>query len=601
MPAVKPSSALTIRSVEVSRNSDPTAAPGLCPARGDQPVTTLISANRSWRAEIGLHRAHDRDALVRAATGGPLECVVGDVREVAASTDGPPFVNATPIVLDWQHSTARISTSITGLPPVFLFRSNQGACLSSPFLPGRAHGALHPDPDGIADTLRWGHPIDGRTLFQGLTTVAANSTVEISVSGEIATHANPEWMIADLYGLSREELVREQLAAFGTAAERFTAENAFVSLTGGLDSRASLVALMRAGHRMPCVTMAGSPESLDARLAAEYCRAQNIPHHTLLLDERFRARLPALLMRTAELTGGVACLGQTADLYLYESLPQAFSTRISGNLGNQVGRGGFESLGAYQPLAEVFSPEIQQRLAARPRVPWFIPRLAHDYADTLFCQEVHFWSIPNYVVGSSRALQLTPYADRRLLSLSKAAFAHDPELRRPTRKMLRDRDVRHRTFGTPRRHSFQRQFIAQNDPRGRAVPLNWGWRAAGGWSLRGRVYAAASAVDAAMIKIGSQPGVLRPIARWASASLKNRSALADWPALITGCLREVVLDTVASQSVRDARVFEPKSLEAVLKQHFNGSQDQHLTVMRAFELALGISARATRVQQKPAL
>jgi hypothetical protein len=115
------------------------------------------------------------------------------------------------------------------------------------------------------------------------------------------------------------------------------------------------------------------------------------------------------------------------------------------------------------------------------------------------------------------------------------------------------------------------------------------------------MYALASAVDAAMIKVGSQPGVLQPIARWTSARLKHRSALADWPALITGCLREVVLDTVASQSVRDARVFEPKSLEALLKRHFNGSQDQHLTVVRAFELALGISARATRAQQKPAL
>ena len=311
---MKPSSALNIRSIEISRNSDRTAAPGLCPARDNQAVTTLISANRSWRADIELHGTHDRDALVQAASAGPLECVVGDVREVAASTDGAPFVNATLIVLDWQHSTARISTSITGLPPVFLFRSNQGPWLSSPFLPRSAEGALQPDPDGIADMLRWGHPIDGRTLFQGLTAAAANSTLEISASGEMATRANPEWMIPDLNGLSREELLRAQVAAFGKAAERFTAEDAFVSLTGGLDSRASLVALLRAGHRMPCVTMAGSLESLDARLAAEYCRAQDIPHHTLLLDERFRARLPALLMRTAELTGVVGALGQTADL-----------------------------------------------------------------------------------------------------------------------------------------------------------------------------------------------------------------------------------------------------------------------------------------------
>ena len=39
-------------------------------------------------------------------------------------------------------------------------------------------------------------------------------------------------------------------------------------------------------------------------------------------------------------------------------------------------------------------------------------------------------------------------------------------------------------------------------------------------------------------------------------------------------------------------VFDPQALGALLKQHFDGSSDQHLTVVRVLEIALGISARA---------
>src|SRR4029077_20337538 len=163
------------------------------------------------------------------------------------------------------------------------------------------------------------------------------------------------------------------------------------------------------------------------------------------LSDEFYRRSPQLLLRSADLTGGVSCLSQTADLFLYESMPASFTARISGNLGNQVGRGGVESLSAYQPSPEVFSPEVRERLAARQLSPCFIPRLAdeEDYGRTLFGQEVPYWSIANYVVGSSHAYQLTPYADRHLMNLSRAAFTRDTELQHPTWKVLRARDLRH--------------------------------------------------------------------------------------------------------------------------------------------------------------
>jgi asparagine synthetase B (glutamine-hydrolysing) len=367
-----------------------------------------------------------------------------------------------------------------------------------------------------------------------------------------------------------------------------------MSLSGGLDSRTSLIALLSHNHRLPCVTMAGSPHSLDVGLAKALCEAYGLVHHTVLLDGEFRRRSPELLIRSADLTGGVACLGQTADLFLYESMPASLTARVSGNLGNQVGRGGVESLSAYQPSPEIFSREVRERLQARPVAPWFIPRLAGgDYGRTLFSQEVHFWSIANYVVGSSHAYQLTPYADRRLMHLSCAAFAQDNELQHPTWKVLRARDLRHRLAGTPKERSFQRQFLAQKDCRGSHIPLNWGWRAEGGWSLGWSMTAMASAADAGLTKLGGKSELLRPAARWLSAKLGHRSALVDWPQVLKTHLQELAMDTFTSRHVRQVGIFDPCALDKMLREHFGGVADHQYTVSRSLEVALGISCRAS--------
>lgn len=550
-----------------------------------------------------LRRSVDRSLLDAAMASGGLVCVVGDADEVAAQPGTLRPANACLVGMDLGNSTIEISTSLTGLPPVFIFRSGAQLTLSCPFLPDPARGALEPDFDGIADTLRWGHPLDGRTLCANLQIVPAYSTLAVAPSGTIDLRSCAPWPdVRDLESRSREEIVHAQVAAFAAAARRIRTDNAFMSLSGGLDSRTSLAALLSHGHGVPCVTMAGSPRSLDVRLARAFCDAYGLEHHIVLLDEGFGRRLPELLIRAADLTGGVSCLSQTADLFLYESVPGSFTTRVSGNLGNQVGRGGVESLSAYDPNPEIFAPPVRDRLRARPMAPWFIPRLAaQNYGETLFGQEAHYWSIANYVVGSSRAGQVTPYADCRLMNLSRAAFALDPELRHPTWKTLRARDLRHRLAGTPRARSFQRQFLSLYDHKARQVPLNWGWRAAGGWSFGWTLAAMASAADAASIKLTTKSGLLRPAAAWFSSRLDHRSALVDWRQVLRMQLRELTLDTFATRGVRQAGVFEVGALDRTLQEHFSLKGDHHSTVARALEIALGISVRLSTPARRSAL
>jgi len=586
-------STFSVRSIEIRRATEKSFAAGVTIAARDQPPSvSLNSANGVWRADIRLHGSTDCQRMAAAATGGAIRCVVGDYAEVTDPAQAAPYVNATVLELDYRGSLVRASTSLTGLPPVFVFRRGGDVSLSCPFLPSAARGPLQPDPEGIADFLRWGHPIDGRTLFLNLNAIASNSSVTISDAGELTTQ-QLRWPNPTFSSLTRTDIVSEQVAAFGRSAARFASQNVFLSLSGGLDSRAALVALI--GHAKPvlCITMAGSDMNLDARLAAAYCRTHGLAHQIVLLDQSFQTRMPQLLAATSDLSGGVACLSQTIDLHLYDSLSQPFDARVSGNLGNQVGRGGVESLSVYQPKGEIFSRVIRERLAARPLTPWFIPRLTSEgYGEALFGQEVHFWSIPNYVVGSSRAQQLTPYADRELLLLARAGFTRDPELQPPSWEMLRKRDVRHRMAGTPRDFSFQRQFIAQNDRRGLAIPLNWGWRAAGGTSLRWRLSALATATDAAMTKIRGQSSRLRPVAEWASARLGHRASFVDWVGIVKQRLRDLTFDTTMSQAVRESGAFDTRALDTLLTRHFDGTEDSHQTVVRALELSLGIYSRA---------
>jgi hypothetical protein len=581
---------LAIQSIEISiqdglHGGGSTYTPGT--AAEDVVVT---NPSGGWRAAVRLVRASERELLAREIATGLASLVVGDVDEVGAAS--APYVNATVVRMDMRAGTITANTSLTGLPPLFLYRRNGHASLSSPFLPRAASGALTPDLDGVADTLRWGHPIDGRTLFADLQVVLANAAVTAHSDGSLTTTPPVVWPdVAEFSRLTRAEIVAEQVAAFANAAKRFSTSGAFVSLSGGLDSRTSLVALLSQSLRPTCVTMAGSPANLDARLAEAVCKACGLEHQTVLLDASFVNRVPELVMKTATLTGGISCLSQTADLFLYEQLAGRFNTRISGNLGNQVGRGGVESLSAYRPDPTVFARGIRERLGLRPLKPWFIERLANDYGAVLFGQEVHFWSIPNYVVGSAHARQFTPYADRRLLELSRAAFTRDPRLCPPTWETLRARDLRHRLRGTEKALSFQREFLARSGGVIERVPLNWGWRAAGGWSPQWRARAMLSAADAAMTKFSAKPG-LGPFARWIGSKLGHRSSLVDWPSVLKTRMREVTHDTFGAAIVRQSGIFDMAGVDRMLAEHFHGKVDHHATVSRCLEIALGVLCRS---------
>jgi hypothetical protein len=227
----------------------------------------------------------------------------------------------------------------------------------------------------------------------------------------------------------------------------------------------------------------------------------------------------------------------------------------------------------------VFTPRLQRALQDRPVEPWYLERMrTRGFAQTLFTEEVNYWSIPNYVLGSAHAVQLTPYADRRLIQLAAKLFAGMSELHAPSAQSIRRRDLRHRIAGPPIEQSFQRSLLRKADTLGGAVAINWGWLASGGWSPRWLLAALPTAASAGLGKFS--PGLQR------ACSALPPFGLADWPFLLQHDLRDLTHDCLASEAVRDGALFDGPKMSALVERHFRGTEPRYATVSRVLEIAL---------------
>jgi hypothetical protein len=547
------------------------------------------------RVQLELRDPAHRHALNAAVAAGIVQLVVGDYTEPGVNDPAKVCSNAALIDIDLFAGTVRAVSSVPGLPPIFYCESAGVVSLSCPFLPRAAQRSRSLDFEGVADTLRWGHPIDGRTLYANVRVVPAEATASLSIENELRISSSTRPCVSDsLLQLSPAEILEGQIEALIAAARRLPTEKAFISLSGGLDSRVALMSLLNQQRAAPCVTIAGTAATLDARLARCFCEAQGLDLQLVELGHDYLKRLPDLALRTAALTGGLSALSQTVDFYLYQQVAGQPQARISGNLGNQVGRGGVESLSVSLPHLEVLSPQLRTLLERRPAAPWFIPRMANkQFVKVLFSQEVHYWSIANYVVSSAFAAQLSPYADSTLVEFGKAMLLMDPVFDDVSWEILRMRDVRHRLRGQPADQSFQRAFLVRYDPAGRRVPINWGWLAAGGWSPKWRLATMASVADAAILKLARKFQGVAPPLRWVSAHVLGRpSALVAWPEVLRSELRDLTHDVLLSAAVLESGLVDAAALRRVLAEHFERRADHHSTIFALLEIGLGLHVRA---------
>jgi hypothetical protein len=544
-------------------------------------IVRLRDAACAYDVIVEARSASDVAELRKQAAAGLIRVVVGDESETRDFDLNTCSVNLLRFEICLRSGRVTCSTSLVGLPPVFLLRSQGGSAVSAPLRPDRTHGlALGGiNLDAAGDLFRWGHPIDGRTMARDLSLAPANSRVELRNSDVVITPACLPWTYDDACAPPVRDLVHDQVEVFRRSAARLDVRDAFVSLSGGLDSRAATAGMLVSGRRATCVTIAQTPQSLDARLAAAFCHAYGVEHRIILTDESFRVGLADRILRVAETTLGTSALHQSIDLFLYEQMGVNFARRISGNLGNQVGRGGVEGTSAMAHLDALFSPEMRRILETRPLEPWYVERMAtKGFARTLFTEEVNYWSVANMLVGSAHAVQLTPYADRQLLALAAQLFRQLPEFQRPTTRLIRRRDVRHRLAGPPPLHSFQRQFLSRYDDRGRNIAVNWGWLARGGWALPWLARAVPTAASAVLTKF------IPPDRRdW---RVLPPFGLANWESLVMRDLQELIRDSLGASKATQSGIFDNSQMRRALDRHFRGEESLHGSIVRAFEVAL---------------
>lgn len=528
-------------------------------------------------------RATPRVSGTVAAPGEAL--VLGDDAEFDAARPGDTLAGGVPVFVDAARGTLVALTSIVALPPLYLYRgANVTAVASDLHLLRSVPGvSLALDPVGVTQLGQVGHPVGHRTLFRDVQLVPAGSRLTLGPDGVECTRV---WSLPEASPVDWSTFIEMQAEAFLGAMRRLDVSRSFLSLTAGLDTRAVFSTLAVEGRLVPGATMTGPRRSLDARIAARLCAAYGMPHEPVEIGDRFVRDLPRLITTASRLSGGTESLGQAPEVFLYDVMGTRFGARISGNLGNQVGRGGTEGVSVRGADLGIVAPAMRD--AEGRGGHWLLEQLdggERSSTEFILQHEIPFTLAGNFTLGSHFAVQQSPYASRRLIeTLARRPKAGGAPTRSAVR--LRLRDLQHRFFGETATRSFQRTLVARQGGFAAHCPINWGWRPEGGVSVGGLMMGGATLVGMYARARGLDDGALRGF--FHTTGLPALHDFRESRRWLRTDLQEFVRDTVGAAPVRDAGLFDAARLATVLDEHFAGVRDHYATVTYALDLALAL-------------
>jgi len=528
-------------------------------------------------------RSADAVDDTRASSPGVRAVLLGDGSESHRSAEC--MSNATIVEYDLHRRRLRIRTSIVGLPPVFLYKEPSRVVLASDLWSLRCWPgvSLAFDPHAVRDLCRIGYPVGFRTLFAGISVVPGGSVVEVALNGQVTVRR--AWRMPEAAPEESWEAYTDfQARLFRDVVRGIDLRDSFLSLTAGLDTRTILAALLAEGKSVPAVTMSWKNLSLDARTARDLCRAYGIPHEIIRFDERFTAEFPGHALAASRLSGGLAGVGQATEVAFYHRIGGKWKARLSGNLGNQVGRGGVEQVSLRNgDLAMLGEGVVSSGAVAEASDHWFygddrrgapLERLFSLQSETLFS------SIGNYCIGHHFVVQRSPYASRRLIE-ALARAPSDARCRAP-RSIFRIRcdDLHHRFLGYPAHRSFQRKSISAVGGYVAQCPINWGWRVRGGVSPKRTVAGLLTFLDA----LAASQGLDRS---WFGRALETVRITGryDFRQTRKWCSREFLRDTLLRREIRERGLLNVPRIETMLDEHFAGRRDHHANLMLALDLS----------------
>jgi hypothetical protein len=295
--------------------------------------------------------------------------------------------------------------------------------------------------------------------------------------------------------------------------------------------------------------------------------------------------LPEYLRLASLLSGGLASLAQSPEVHMYRAVGPRFGARLSGNLGNQVGRGGTEGVSVRGEEGILDSRIIAAQKDGQDE-HWLLRHLntsRRSRMEFILRNETVFTSVGNYSVGNHFAVQQSPYGSRQLIE----TLARQPDaaagLPSGSRLRMRLRDLRHRFIGEPEERSFQRKLVRRQGGFAAECPVNWGWRPTGGVSPTATALGAATLVGMYARAKGWDAGPLRGVMKVTGLpGLHDFRESDQW----LRDLREFVTDTITARAVMEAGLFDSEMLHAKLENHFSGRANEFESIVFALDLAL---------------
>ena len=223
------------------------------------PGLELLVVGRS-AAELEHWQAADGDRMA-LAVGRPLHPDLSDGREILASTLRDTGPGGAPRTRDWLGEfnlllldpaarSLEIETDCLGLRPLFARSAGGRTVFGSEVLPLVEAGLVPSrlDPDAVAAWILLEHPLNGRSLVEGLHRLPAGRTRIDLRSGAMRLEAR-KWEVAD-EDMSRAELVHEIGASVDGLLTRVIRDEIRLGsfLSGGFDSRYVACRLSALGH-----------------------------------------------------------------------------------------------------------------------------------------------------------------------------------------------------------------------------------------------------------------------------------------------------------------------------------------------------------------
>ncbi len=260
------------------------------------PRFTQIEENSFWCAKVDNTEAPS-SPLIRHAHDGSWVFTLGPIayRKKRVTEDGlPELLSAVRhdasgtakqldgsfvvVLFDNERQRMLVIPSALGQYAVFVRRTDQGVVgVSSSVLALAALGRVTLDEFGCRTIYRVGHRLPPHTLFQEIRSVPEGSLLELG-SGryEVQRYWTPSFQSASTRTFSAAAAeVAHELSDYCVSLIE-PGKPVASDFTGGFDSRVSTACLLHAG--IPFVpTVAGPPGHPDVELAAQICRAENLP------------------------------------------------------------------------------------------------------------------------------------------------------------------------------------------------------------------------------------------------------------------------------------------------------------------------------------